>query len=89
MATIIDAHGNCLKIKVPITATEIMLDEPRHVVSLVQLIRKTGRIPVMKADEELLVGEVYLVVLASRAHCKVSESEMVMIDSACEKRRQK
>ncbi|KAG5558149.1 hypothetical protein RHGRI_008164 [Rhododendron griersonianum] len=69
-ATIIDAHGNCLKIKVPITATEIMLDEPRHVVSLVQLIRKTGQIPVMKADEELLVGEVYLVVPASRAHCK-------------------
>ncbi|KAG5558156.1 hypothetical protein RHGRI_008169 [Rhododendron griersonianum] len=38
-ATIIDAHGNLVKIKVPITATEIMLDEPRHVVSLVQLIK--------------------------------------------------
>ncbi|KAG5558155.1 hypothetical protein RHGRI_008168 [Rhododendron griersonianum] len=66
-----------------------MLDEPGHVVSLVQLIRKTGRIPIMKADEELSVGVVYLVVLASRARCKVSESEMMMIDSACEKRRQK
>ncbi|KAG5558157.1 hypothetical protein RHGRI_008170 [Rhododendron griersonianum] len=38
-ATIIDAHGNRVKIKVPITATEILLDEPRHVVSLVRLIK--------------------------------------------------
>ncbi|KAG5558158.1 hypothetical protein RHGRI_008171 [Rhododendron griersonianum] len=38
-ATIIDAHGNLVKIKVPITATEIMLDEPGDVVSLVQPIK--------------------------------------------------
>ncbi|KAF7121111.1 hypothetical protein RHSIM_Rhsim13G0005200 [Rhododendron simsii] len=88
-ATIIDARGNRLQIKVPITAAEIMLDEPGHVVSPAQLIRKTGRIPVMKADEELSAEEVYLVVPASRARCKVSESEMAMIDSTCEKRRQK
>ncbi|KAF7121120.1 hypothetical protein RHSIM_Rhsim13G0005300 [Rhododendron simsii] len=88
-ATVIDARGNRLQINVPITAAEIMLDEPGHVVSRAQLIRKTGRIPVMKADEELSAEEVYLVVPASRARCKVSESEMAMIDSACEKRRQK
>ncbi|KAI8522608.1 hypothetical protein RHMOL_Rhmol13G0009100 [Rhododendron molle] len=88
-ATIIDARGNRLQIKVPITAAEIMLDEPGHVVSPAQMIRKTGRIPVMKADEELSAGEVYLVVAASRSWCKVSESEMATIDSACGKRRQK
>ncbi|KAG5563185.1 hypothetical protein RHGRI_005816 [Rhododendron griersonianum] len=65
--------------KVPITATEIMLDEPRHVVSLVQLIQKTGRIPVMKADEELLVGEVYLVVPANRAHCQTPKHFIIPV----------
>jgi hypothetical protein len=88
-ATLIDARGNLLKIKVPITAAEIMLDEPGHVVSPALLIRNTRRIPVMKADEELSAGEVYLIVPASRARSQVSESEMALIDSACEKRRRR
>ncbi|KAI7989500.1 hypothetical protein LOK49_LG13G01523 [Camellia lanceoleosa] len=66
-----------------------MLDEPGHVVSPAIQIRRTRRIPAMKADEELSPAKVYLLVPASRINSVVSESEMARIDSACEKRRPK
>ncbi|KAF5931434.1 uncharacterized protein LOC114313422 [Camellia sinensis] len=88
-AILIDASGILKQIKLPITAAEIMLDEPGHVVSQAMQIRRTRRIPAMKADEELSPAKVYLLVPASRINSVVSESEMARIDSACEKRRPK
>ncbi|KAI7990290.1 hypothetical protein LOK49_LG12G00996 [Camellia lanceoleosa] len=81
-AILIDSHGNLRRIKVPITAAEIMLDDPGHVVSPAQQIRRNSRIPAMKADDELSAGKAYLLVPAGRSNCKVSESEMALIDSA-------
>ncbi|XAR61401.1 hypothetical protein NMG60_11035093 [Bertholletia excelsa] len=86
-AILIDAQGKRRKIKAPVTAAEIMLDQPGHVVSPAFQIRRTGRIPAMKADEQLSVGHVYLVVPASRINSKASESEMEFIESSCGKRR--
>ncbi|PSR94717.1 Protein of unknown function DUF4228, plant protein [Actinidia chinensis var. chinensis] len=88
-AIIIGAGGNFRKINLPITAAEIMLDEPGHVVSQAEQIRRTGRIAALKADEELSAGNVYLLVPVNRANSKPSESEMALIESASAKRRPK
>ena len=88
-AIIISAGGNFRKINLPITAAEIMLDEPGHVVSPAEQIRRTGRIPALKADEELSTGNVYLLVPVNRANSKPSGSEMALIESASAKRRPK
>ncbi|KAL6978285.1 hypothetical protein U1Q18_019954 [Sarracenia purpurea var. burkii] len=86
-AILIDAHGNLRRIKLPISAAEIMLDEPGHVVSPAQQIQQTRRISPIKADDELSVGKAYLLVPASRMNCKVSGSEMALIESATANKR--
>ncbi|GAV82523.1 DUF4228 domain-containing protein [Cephalotus follicularis] len=87
---IIDTQtGNLKKIDVPVKeAAEIMLEEPGHVISPFEEIRKTGRISAMKADDELLAGKVYMLVPVGKVHSKVSESELeVIVEVACSKKR--
>ncbi|XP_059663397.1 uncharacterized protein LOC132309062 [Cornus florida] len=86
-AKLIDGHGNLRRVKLPITAAEIMLEEPSHFISPVDEIRRSNRLSAMKADCELLAGKVYLLVPVGRLNCKVSESQMALLNSACEKRR--
>ncbi|KAA8549094.1 hypothetical protein F0562_000778 [Nyssa sinensis] len=88
-AKIIDVQGNLRQVQIPMTAAEIMLEEPGYVVSPLDLVRRTGRISAMKADEELSAGKVYMLVPVSRTNCKVSELEMALVQSACDKRRAK
>ncbi|XAR58382.1 hypothetical protein NMG60_11013765 [Bertholletia excelsa] len=87
-ATLLDTSGNLRRIKLPITVAEIMLDEPGHVVSPAQQVRRTFVLPAMKADEVLSAGKLFLLVPANRANSKVSGLEMALIDSA-QKKRQK
>ncbi|KAL6978288.1 hypothetical protein U1Q18_019957 [Sarracenia purpurea var. burkii] len=86
-AILIDAHGNFRQIKLPISAAEIMLDEPGHILSPAQQIQRTHWISPIKADDELSAGKAYLLVPASRTNRKASGSEMAIVESACAKKR--
>ena len=82
-----DAQGNLRRVKVPVAAAELMLEEPGYVVPRVDDLRKTRRIPAMRADDVLAEGKAYLLVPVSRVHCVVSEVEMGAIDAASKKKR--
>ena len=86
-AKLFDAQGNLRRVKVPVTAAELMLEEPGYVVSRLDDLRKTRRIPAMRADDVLAEGKAYLLVPVSRVHCVVSEVEMRAIDAASKKKR--
>ncbi|CAK9152916.1 unnamed protein product [Ilex paraguariensis] len=88
-AKLIDVHGNLRLIKVPITVAELMLEEPGHVISPVEVLRRTSRFEAMKADEELSSGKLYMLVPANRIHCLLSESEMALVKFSCEKKKAK
>ncbi|CAK9145209.1 unnamed protein product [Ilex paraguariensis] len=88
-AKLIHVHGNLRHFKVPITAAELMLEEPGHVICPVENLRRTRRFEAMKADEDLLAGKLYMLVSTNRVHRLLSESEMKLVESVCEKRRAK
>ncbi|KAI3449404.1 hypothetical protein Pfo_006069 [Paulownia fortunei] len=89
-AKLIDLHRNILRlVDVPVTAAELMLEEPGHVVSPLYDFRRDFRLSAMKADESLSGGRVYILIPVSRVNGKVSESEMAVIESACGERRAK
>ncbi|KAJ9696639.1 hypothetical protein PVL29_008716 [Vitis rotundifolia] len=88
-AKLFDAHGNLRRVKVPVTAAELMLEEPGYVVSRVDDLRRTRRIPAMRADDVLLEGKAYLMMPVSRVHCVVSEVEMALIAAASKRRSKK
>ncbi|KAF5745910.1 hypothetical protein HS088_TW06G00075 [Tripterygium wilfordii] len=81
-AKLIDVYGNVKEIKVPVKAAELMLDEPGHVISPLEELRRTRHVPAMKADDELLAGNLYLLVPVGRVHSKISESEMTVVEAA-------
>ncbi|KAI3460760.1 hypothetical protein Pfo_017423 [Paulownia fortunei] len=86
VAKLIDLRGNILRlVDVPLTAAELMLEQPGHVISPLN----DTRISAMKADESLSAGKVYILIPVSRVHGKLSESEMSGIELAGVKRRSK
>ncbi|KAG6644991.1 hypothetical protein I3843_08G087800 [Carya illinoinensis] len=85
-AKLFDSHGNLQRLKLPLTAAELMLEHPGHAIASVEDLRRTRLISGKRADDELLAGKVYLLVSSGRVHCRVSELEMAIIDLACKKK---
>ncbi|XVF32876.1 hypothetical protein REPUB_Repub17cG0120700 [Reevesia pubescens] len=83
MAKVIDAKGSLRKVKLPVKAAELMLEEPGHIISPVEDLKRTRRVAAMRADDELLVGKVYVLVPIRRVHCKVTDADMTIIEAAC------
>ncbi|KDP28244.1 hypothetical protein JCGZ_14015 [Jatropha curcas] len=81
-AKLIDSQGNLRQVKAPAKAAELMLEEPGHVVSPVQELRRTRRLIALRAEDELLAGKFYLLVHLSKLNRKISESELGIIESA-------
>lgn len=88
-AKLIDFNGTIQRVKVPITAAELMLEQPGHFISPAEDLRRTLRYSALKADEELSAGKLYMLVPTSRLHSKASVAEMAVLESACQKRRPK
>ncbi|KAL2556506.1 uncharacterized protein Fot_01245 [Forsythia ovata] len=86
-AKIIDLHGNIRIVEIPLTAADLMLEEPGHVVSpAVEISRSNSRFSAMKADEQLTAGKVYVLIPVCRVRSKVSESEMAVINAGDKKK---
>ncbi|CAI9774283.1 unnamed protein product [Fraxinus pennsylvanica] len=82
-AKIIDLHGNIRIVEIPLTAADLMLEEPGRVVSpAVEISGSDFRFSAMKADEELTAGKVYVLIPVRRVNSKVSESEMAVIKAS-------
>ena len=91
-AKLVNSQGNLRQLRVPVKAAELMIEEPGHVISLVDELKQRGRTIAMRADEELLPGKVYLLVPLSKVNCKISASELAIIEStiaACARRSSK
>lgn len=86
---IIDFNGSIHRVKVPITAAELMLEQPGHFISPAEDLRRTLRYSAVKADDELSAGKLYMLVPTSRLHSKASVAEMAVLESACQRRRPK
>ena len=71
------------------TAVELMLEEPGYVVPRADELRRTRRIPAMRADDALLEGKAYFLMPVSRLHRLVSAVERALIDAASKKRQEK
>ncbi|CAK7343698.1 unnamed protein product [Dovyalis caffra] len=80
-AKLIDSKGNLRQVSPPVKAAELMLEEPGHVIALVDELKQRSRIIAMRADDELLPGKVYLLVPLSKVSCKISASELATIES--------
>ncbi|KAL9663084.1 hypothetical protein QQ045_027921 [Rhodiola kirilowii] len=81
-----DADGGLKLLKITITAAELMLETPGHVVCDIESLVKSRRIVALRADDELVMGGVYMLVEANRLNCVVSELEIAIIESACTKK---
>ncbi|EXB28601.1 hypothetical protein L484_009760 [Morus notabilis] len=81
-AKLFDAQGNLLRrVKLPLKAAEVMLEEePGHVISPAEDIRRTGRFCAMRAEDELLARKDYLLVPLCKVNRKASASDMAIID---------
>ncbi|TYI73680.1 hypothetical protein E1A91_D07G146300v1 [Gossypium mustelinum] len=66
MAKVIDAQGKLKKVKLPVKAAEIMLDEPGRVISPVEELKRTRCVVPMRADDELLAAKAYVLVPIQR-----------------------
>ncbi|KAL3648103.1 hypothetical protein CASFOL_009071 [Castilleja foliolosa] len=85
-AKLIDLRRNTLRrIDITLTAAELMLEEPGHVISPAS----GNRLAAVKADECLIGGTVYVSIPICRVNGKLSESEMEIIGSICGKRKVK
>ncbi|XVF80670.1 hypothetical protein PTKIN_Ptkin15bG0093100 [Pterospermum kingtungense] len=82
-AKVIDARGNMRKVKLPANAAELMLEEPGHIISPMEELKRTRRVAAMRADDELLAAKVYVLVPIGKVHCKVTDADMAIIEAAC------
>lgn len=87
-AKLFDAKGNFVRqVKLPLKAAELLLEEePGHVISPAEEIRRTRRFMAVKAEDEIVARKVYLLVPLSRVNHKVSESDMKLIELAYKNR---
>lgn len=87
-AKLFDAEGNFVRrVKLPLKAAELMLEEePGHIISPADEIRRTGRFMAMKAEDELVGRKVYLLVPLCKVNRKVSDSGMALINLGCKKK---
>uniref|UniRef100_A0A1S3BSD7 DUF4228 domain protein n=1 Tax=Cucumis melo TaxID=3656 RepID=A0A1S3BSD7_CUCME len=86
-AKLLDIDGGLIgKVKLPVKAAELMLESPGHVISPVDVLRRTRRISALKADDELVGGKIYVVVAVGRIGSKVSMAELENFDLTCKNR---
>ncbi|KAB5520172.1 hypothetical protein DKX38_024491 [Salix brachista] len=92
-AKLMDSQGKLRQvISLPVKAAELMLEEPGHAICPLHELKQRNRLIAMRADDELLPGKLYLLVTLSKVNCKVSASELAIMESniaACEKRSSK
>ena len=84
-ATLFDSKGNFLRrVTLPLRAAELMLEEePGHVVSPAEEIKRTRRYGAMRAEDELSARKAYVLVPLSKLNRKLSEADMaVIVESA-------
>ncbi|KAM6558880.1 hypothetical protein CsatA_028119 [Cannabis sativa] len=88
-ANLFDAKGNFLRpVKLPLKAAELMLEEePGHVISPAEDLRRTGRYSAMRAEDDLVAKKVYFLVPMSRVNRKISDSDMEIVKSATLKKK--
>ncbi|TYG89975.1 hypothetical protein ES288_A12G145700v1 [Gossypium darwinii] len=89
MAKIIDARGNLKKVKLPVTAVEVMIEEPGHVISAMEELKRSRSVVAMRAEDELLVGKVYVLVPIGRVHCNVTDMDVAIMEAACNGKKRK
>ncbi|XP_071724767.1 uncharacterized protein [Rutidosis leptorrhynchoides] len=83
-AKLIDREGRLKKIKVPVKAIGLMIEEPQHFVCSVIDILTTRRITAMEPDCELLEGNFYALVHASRPlNTMATDAEILNITTMC------
>lgn len=83
-AKLIDLNRKTVRVvALPATAADLMLEDPGHLISPVNDLRRDRRFSALKADENLAGGGVYLLIPISRVKGKASESEMAAIESLC------
>lgn len=82
-AKIIDARGKLKKVKLPVTAVEVMIEEPGHVISAMEDLNRFRSVVAMRAEDELLVGHVYVLVPIGRVHRKVTNMDVAIMEAAC------
>ncbi|KAK9040801.1 hypothetical protein V6N11_015940 [Hibiscus sabdariffa] len=58
-------------------------------VSALEDLKRSRRVVPLRADDQLSVGEVYVLVPTGRAHCKVTDADMGIIEAACRSRKKK
>lgn len=91
-ARLVDLKGNLRTIELPITAAEIMMEEPGHVISAAiddynNLRSAASRFSAMKAEDQLCRGKLYVLVPVGRLNSKLSDSDLVILESVCKKKR--
>ncbi|EPS57459.1 hypothetical protein M569_17358 [Genlisea aurea] len=87
-AKLIDLHRNLQRlVDVPITASELMLEEPGRAISPLSDFRLNRRICAMRADDVLSGGGTYVLIPIHRVNRRVTEAEMAILDSIAGSRR--
>ncbi|TYG44842.1 hypothetical protein ES288_D11G127500v1 [Gossypium darwinii] len=86
-AKVIDAQGNLRIVKLPANAADFLLEEPGYIISPVEELKRSRRPVAMRADDELLVGKVYVLVPIGRIHRKVADADMAIIAVACRRKK--
>ncbi|KAG8052051.1 hypothetical protein GUJ93_ZPchr0001g29327 [Zizania palustris] len=76
---VIGPDGRPVSVEEAMTAAELMIEAPGHVVARAADVAKERRVRAMAADEPLLAGEVYLLVHACRAGARLGDSEVEAI----------
>ncbi|KAJ8899086.1 hypothetical protein K2173_010239 [Erythroxylum novogranatense] len=85
-AKLMDTEGRLRRVKLPIKAAELMLQDPGNLISPANELLRVTRVIAMRAEDDLRPGQLYLLFPLSRVRSKVSGAEMELIVSASEKR---
>ncbi|KAL4354677.1 hypothetical protein GQ457_06G030290 [Hibiscus cannabinus] len=54
---------------------------PGFLVSVLEDLKRSRRVVPLRADDQLSVGEVYVLVPTGRAHCKVMDADVGIIEA--------
>ncbi|KAL8170347.1 hypothetical protein V2J09_022151 [Rumex salicifolius] len=76
---LIGSQGELSLISAPVTAAELMLDNPGYAVAQLDSILFMRRVTAAKADETLTPGKAYLLVPVDRVGCRVSDLHMAAV----------
>lgn len=87
-AMLLDTDRSTIReIKLPVKSAELMIEAIGHVITPIEVLRRTRRITALRADEELVNGNIYLLVPVSRINSKASEFEIAIAEQLSSKRK--